>query len=392
MEDSRPGSSAALFRRPALPPSGPVAPPGPPPPSGPVPPPWAPAGAAPEAPPPAGRRLTFHGSGGTLLGLHIVNVLFILLTLGVYYCWAKTRIRRYLFSESAFEGDRFAYHGTGKELLLGFLKAFVVFFLPTTVVLMVLDRLDVDVGLKSAAATLINLLVLGGIFTPVALVGSRRYRLSRTSWRGIRFSFRGPARRFIPIFIKGNLLGFLTLSLYSPFYLTRRQQFMVSNAYFGNERFGFDGRGWDLFRSYVLSFLPTVATLAFGWAAKSTGHALIGNVFLLLTLPTLGICWIWYLARKRRFFWDHTYFGAARFRSTITGGALFGLYLVNALLLVLTLGLAWPWVRVRNIRFAFRYLALEGPLDLERIQQQAQIASATGEGLAGFLDTGFDLG
>ena len=32
------------------------------------------------------------------------------------------------------------------------------------------------------------------------------------------------------------------------------------------------------------------------------------------------------------------------------------------------------------------------PLDLESIQQQAQFASATGEGLAGFLDTGFDLG
>src|SRR5262249_470343 len=208
MEDSRPGSSAALLRRLTLRPSGAVAPPGPPPPAGPGPPPWVPAGPAPEAPP-AARRLTFHGSGGTLLGLHIVNVLFILLTLGVYYCWAKTRIRRYLFSEAAFEGDRFAYHGTGKELLQGFLQAFVVFLLPPTVVLMIVDRLDVDVGLKSAAATLINLLVLGGIFTPVALVGSRRYRLSRTSWRGIRFSFRGPARRFIPIFIKGNLLGFL---------------------------------------------------------------------------------------------------------------------------------------------------------------------------------------
>ena len=68
------------------------------------------------------------------------------------------------------------------------------------------------------------------------------------------------------------------------------------------------------------------------------------------------------------------------------------LYLVNALLLICTLGIAWPWVRVRNIHFAFRYLSLEGPLDLESIQQQAQFASATGEGLAGFLDTGFDLG
>ncbi len=353
MEDVSPGSSASFFRKP------------PPPPSGSVPPRWTPAGSSPDAqigsPP---HRLSFHGSGGSLLGIHTVNVLLTLVTVGVYYCWAKTRVRRYLYSESGFEGDRFAYHGTGKELLLGFLRAFVVFGLPIIFLTIVRDQLDVDRSIKTVAAFLVSVLFL--ILIPVATVGSRRYRLTRTSWRGIRFSFRGRAKDFIAIFITGYFLTGLTFGLYYPFYLTRRQAFLVSQSYFGNERFDFDGNGWDLFRGFVLS--------------------------ILLTLPTLGICWIWYLARKRRFFWDHTGFGQARFRSTVSGGALLGLYLVNALLLVCTLGIAWPWVRVRNICFAYRYLALEGPLDLERIQQQAQFASATGEGLAGFLDTGFDLG
>jgi uncharacterized membrane protein YjgN (DUF898 family) len=378
MEESSPGSSAAFLRSPS------------PPPPGPVPPSWTPTGVPPGEEFPADRRLTFHGAGGTLLGIHIVNILLILVTLGVYYCWAKTRVRRYLFSETAFEGDRFGYHGTGKELLMGFLRAFVVFFLPIIVLSIVRDQLDVDPRIKTAAALLISALFL--FFIPVAMVGSRRYRLSRTSWRGIRFSFRGKAWRFIPIFVKGYLFSLLTFGLYHPFYLTRRQEFMVSNAYFGNERFGFDGRGWELFRSFMLSILPTVAILVVGWIARGAGHPWIGNVCIVLTLPALGLCWIWYLARKRRFFWDHTYFGQARFRSTVAGGALLGLYVVNALLLVSTLGLAWPWIQVRNIRFAFRYLSVDGPLELERIQQQAQFASATGEGLAGFLDTGFDLG
>jgi uncharacterized membrane protein YjgN (DUF898 family) len=169
----------------------------------------------------------------------------------------------------------------------------------------------------------------------------------------------GPSRSSSGVLPPGSLSGSTTLPLAAP-------GVHGVQVPFGNERFDFDGNGWDLFRGFVLS--------------------------ILLTLPTLGICWIWYLARKRRFFWDHTGFGEARFRSTVSGGALLGLYLVNALLLVCTLGIAWPWVRVRNINFAYRYLALEGPLDLERIQQEAQFASATGEGLAGFLDTGFDLG
>jgi hypothetical protein len=38
-------------------------------------------------------------------------------------------------------------------------------------------------------------------------------------------------------------------------------------------------------------------------------------------------------------------------------------------------------------------LTLVGPLELESIQQDAQAASATGEGLAGLLDAGgLDLG
>ena len=45
---------------------------------------------------------------------------------------------------------------------------------------------------------------------------------------------------------------------------------------------------------------------------------------------------------------------------------------------------------VRALRFASANVTLEGPLALDSITQQAQTASATGEGLAGFLDA--DLG
>ena len=327
-----------------------------------TPPPGLPPGAT---APPTIRQPTFHGSGGTLLGIHVVNVLLTLVTLGVYYPWAKTRIRRYLYGESGFDGDRFAYHGTGKELFLGYVKAFLVFLLPAILLSVVADQApELDGNVQQLAALLISILFF--VFTPVAMVGARRYRLSRTSWRGIRFSFRGRVRELFLIFLKGSVLAGLTFGLYYPFYLTHRQAFMASNSYFGNERFEWDGQGRELFGSFLLA--------------------------VLLTLPTLGLCWIWFLASKRRFFWNHTRLGMARFRSTVTGGALLGLYVVNALLLLLTLGIAWPWVRVRNIRFAYRYLSLEGHVDFERIQQEAQLSSATGEGLAGFLDTGFDLG
>ena len=79
------------------------------------------------------RRFAFHGEGGSLFGIHIVNVLLTLLTLGIYYFWGKVKVRRYLYSQAEFDGDRFAFHGTGKELFFGWLKivpalAFLIWF------------------------------------------------------------------------------------------------------------------------------------------------------------------------------------------------------------------------------------------------------------------------
>ena len=87
--------------------------------------------------------------------------------------------------------------------------------------------------------------------------------------------------------------------------------------------------------------------------------------------------------------------GGARFGSDVTGRGLFNLKLSNGFLLGLTYGLAWPWTKVRKLRFIFENRALEGPLDLDAIQQEVQAASATGESLADALDVGpfdFDLG
>jgi uncharacterized membrane protein YjgN (DUF898 family) len=326
--------------------------------------------APPSAPPSAvgagtaaTRRLTFHGRGGTLFGIHIVNVCLTLATLGVYSFWGKVRVRRYLIGQSAFERDRFAYHGTGPELFRGFLKAVLVFFLPVALVQIgaVLSR-DEWVMVASRIVTSIAFFA----FVPVAVVGARRYRLSRTSWRGIRFSFDGRAKEYARFFVRSSMLTPLTLGLYYPIFHARNHAFMVSHSHFGQRAFQFDGRPRDTFRPFLLCAL--------------------------LVLPTLGLSWIWLLAWRRRYYWEHTAFDAARFCCTVTAARLLGLYLVNAVLLIVTLGFAWPWVRARNARFAFDNLVLQGTIDLAAIVPTASTASATGDAVSSFLGTGFDLG
>jgi uncharacterized membrane protein YjgN (DUF898 family) len=205
---------------------------------------------------------------------------------------------------------------------------------------------------------------LASFFVPMAMIGARRYRLSRTSWRGIRFSLRAKTWDFVRLWTWNTFLVAMTLGLFYPVYVTRRHDFMTSNMWFGSQRFGFDGRGRDLFWPFV---------------------------GMLVLFPfTLGLSWFMFSAKKARYFAEHTTFGSARFASTVHAFPLAWLTVSNLVMLVLTLGVAWPWLTVRSLRFAYANLSLDGPLALDAITQQAQPVSATGEGLAGFLDA--DLG
>ncbi len=305
-------------------------------------------------------RLSFHGGGGTLFGIHIVNLLLSIVTLGIYYFWGKVRVQRFLHSQMEFDGDRFAYHGTGMELLLGFLKTLglVVLGMAGLALLQFSGARPETVAVATLLLYLVMLVVV-----PVAIAGSRRYRLSRASWRGIRFSFRGQTGAFVKMFIRGALLTAITLGLYYPFFYNNMWRFLIGNTYYGTRRFEFNGSGADLFGRFLLA--------------------------VVLTPLTLGLYWFWFAAHRQRYMWARTSFAAARFRCTVTGGRLFRLALGNGLLLVVTLGLALSWVRARNIRFLCDTLVVEDLLDMDAIRQEAQAASPTGEAIADFLGLDF---
>jgi len=312
------------------------------------------------------RKLTFHGSGSTLFGIHLLNIFLTIVTLGIYYCWGKIKIRKYMYSQSEFEEDRFEFHGTGKELFFGWLKAALIIG-----VLVVGGELAKNIwpGLVSEIATVVVIYMAILLLTPVALVLTLRYRLSRTSWRGIRFSFRGNIKRFMTIYIPGLIFTTLTLGIYYHFLHHKSREYLVNNAYFGDTRFEYNGNARDLFGKYVKAYF--------------------------LSILTMGIYWFWFSAERHRYYWTHTSFTTAGFNCTIQGFELFKLELVNAILFIFTLGLAIPFIEIRNTKFLFERLSLEGDLNLENIVQDAQSPTATGEGVADILDidlVGMNLG
>lgn len=312
---------------------------------------------------PKSYRFTFCGTGGTLFGIQIVNLFLILVTFGIYYFWGKARVRKYIWSQIDFSGDRLSYHGTGKETFFGWLKAMLIFGIPFLFFQNAPQLLGAP--LPVIIVCIIMSFVLASIFIPIAMIGMRKYRLSRTALRGIRFSFRGRWLEFAKVFYTGLALMTITLGLYKPYFDMRISAYFMEKSFFGTKGFDFDGKGSDLIKYHIIT--------------------------LLLALPTLLISRIWYGFYTTKYTWNHITFDAARFQSTITFGGYVWLYLTNILLLLCTIGLGAPWVKVRTLRYIMDHLTLDGVVDLASIVQDAQLSTATGEEIGGFLEMDLDL-
>jgi uncharacterized membrane protein YjgN (DUF898 family) len=143
------------------------------------------------------RQVTFHGEGANSIGVYIVNILITFFTLGLYYPWAKAAILKYVYEESEFEQSRFTFHGTGKEMFIGFIKAIGI------ILVIIYGVLFVDIDQK-CVIIIVGVIIFYAallLLIPVAIHGSLRYRMSRSSWRGIHFGYRGDLNEFVKMFV-----------------------------------------------------------------------------------------------------------------------------------------------------------------------------------------------
>ena len=320
-----------------------------------------------SVPPPTSKSpwtIQFRGDGGQLFGIHFVNGLLNLLTLGVWFAWGRVRELRYLIGSTWVEGDPMLFHGRGGELFRGMVIAFFVYLLPLYILLRVSSRGD---SALSALGTIVA--VLGfGLLVVFASIGALRYRLPRTEWRGIRFGFDGKPRAFVGGFVWRAALVVITLGFYHPIYSCWRRKWILSRTRFGTESFDCDAEPGPLYRPFLVCWL--------------------------LSLVTLGLSWVWYRGHLQAHLWNHSRLGTSRFVSTMTGGGWLRFQLVNALLAIVTLGLAASWIVTRSYTFFFENLTLDGALDLAAIKQRLQATGVSGEGALDLIgvESGLDLG
>lgn len=311
-----------------------------------------------------GFAFAFTGAGEEFFAIQFVNGILLLVTLGFFYPWARIRQLRFLIGSLKIGDDHLTFRGQGGELFLGVLRAWLFFLLPLFVLAYLLGWPSLDLGTRMLV--LVAFYFLGFVFVSYALMGSLRYRTSRTSWRGIRLGFDGRFGEFGSGYGVRILVTLLSLGIALPWASTWRREYVLTHTRFGGERLGFDGQPSDLFATWLLCWF--------------------------LAIPTLGLSVTWFHGHQQAYYWNHTTFAGGRFHSTLTGAEWLGVSFLNGLLIMFSFGIAAPWAFVNLHREFFSRLSLHDA-DLSRVTAAESTGDALGEGAADVLDadSGIDI-
>jgi uncharacterized membrane protein YjgN (DUF898 family) len=371
------------------------------------------------------QKLEYDGTIGALYWIFIKNLVLGIITLTIYRFWGKTNIRRYAWSHTSLQGQRFEYTGRGGELFVGFLivaGAYLVFFIAMTILGFVLGDTFVQI-------TPIFLLVLVGYLIFVAQYAAQNYRLTRTLWSGIRGGMTGSAWKYGVKAFLFTLLNLVTLNLATPWTTLRLAEDRFNNSYFGNAKASLQASAGPLYLSFILGFVFAVIGIAlvaavvglFGYSVvtandlmpvlQELGRAseagvdpdvtkeqmdmLVGLFLICAIVFYLGLALVSivafapYLAALFRAIANNLELAELRFASEVTAWNYISLWIGNVLIVLFTLGLGFPIAVHRSLKFFANRVSIIGELDVGRLQQTTLDRPRFGEGLLEAFDPGF---
>jgi len=219
----------------------------------------APAVAAAAEPP---KQLLFDGSRKPLFWLLLRNLGLTIVTLGIYRFWAKTRVRQFFWRHTKLLDEPLEYLGTGAELFVGFLIAIVI-LVPLAAIYSLLGFFSVGQPFALSLAIDIVYYTLLAFLVQVAIHRMRRYRLTRTAWRGVRFGLDGSSIRYALISFGYGILSIMTLSLAHPWLRVATMKYFFNNARFGTAPLSLEASGRWLFKRWLVVAAPLAVGLAF---------------------------------------------------------------------------------------------------------------------------------
>jgi uncharacterized membrane protein YjgN (DUF898 family) len=376
--------------------------------------------------------LRFTGSGSEYFRIWLVNLLLTLVTLGLYHPWAKVRRLRYFHGNTLVGGHALDFHGNPWKMLRGYLLVGAMVVLYSVA------------GSFSPVAGLIAFFIVAALW-PALLKSSMQFRLANTSWRGLRFRFRGTLggayRAILPLFVPGLIIvaalagvdnpeqppawyavvvGAVVLGMLvvGPWLWWNLKKYQHDNYSLGQEQTQLDcgvGSFYGVFLKTigvgllaglamgVLGAIVAVAGIAGvalggGGEGGAAGRGAMAAFVITMVIMLVGLLVVqllprpYFTSRMQNLLWSRTGSATLQFQSALRFWPLLGLTLKNWLLMVLTLGLYWPFAAVAMARMRLEAIEVVAGQSPDRLFQQAQGAEGDAAGDAAGDLFGLDIG
>jgi uncharacterized membrane protein YjgN (DUF898 family) len=394
------------------------------------------------------KALTFKGNGAEYFKIWIVNILLMIITLGLYYPWAKVRNNRYFYGNSELEGRSFEYHATGKRLFIGYLISMSVLILYIVIQ-----------SVSPVGSGLVLLAFLLGL--PWIVWRSLQFNMRMTSFSNVRFGFDASLSQayvnylLIPIGLMlvlygipiamGFLVGvsggsmslvvkvlmlvlgilFFPLVIFVFAFLKKRNTNYALNAIrYGQGEFSTDVqtkpfaiilvKAFGLAILLVILFLVLSALVAMltgagdlfsQMAGKMEDPEAMEQIFSGGSAWVIGAAYLGFIiislfvfsfthARQRQYIFENTKLDTdITFSSTLGAMPLAWVSVSNFFAIIFSLGFALPWAKVRAARLVLEnsLVDVDAGFDQYVTQQQAR-QSALGEQLGDAFDVDLGIG
>ncbi len=356
--------------------------------------------------------VSWDGNPWSLAGLCLLNFLLTVITVGIYWFWARSEYRRHMWQMVRVEGEPLEYTGTGKELLIGYLLFFL--FAAPFIAAVVYAQLVLGPTHPLFRLTVLAAYAAGGFLLPLGIFRAHRYILSRTRWRGIAFGVKKGAVGYAWKSIWTALLMGLTVGWIFPWRTVALRRYLVNAMTFGSVPFRFEGRSGPLYGPFTWVWIgvaaaygsvgaiifqllnaekifekkppisPEEITQAFKHAIQNASPSILvplGVALLFLMLATT-----WYESRKLNLFAKATKIDGLNADLTATGASVLWLTLSNAVINLFSVGILRPVAQARRLRYLVQRFSFVGSADLDAVVRGQEQAGTQGAGLEAAFD------
>lgn len=343
-------------------------------------------------------RGEFRGRAGEYFGIWIVNILLTIVTLGIYSAWAKVRRNRYFYGNTFVDNHSFDYHARGMQIFIG--RAIVFGFF-------------IAIQIVSAFFPLVGIIVPFVVLLALPWLLSRGLRFAArvTSYRNIRFDFKGTAWGAFKSVILGGLAAVVSFGILAPLASRWLYRYIFNNLRYGDRSFSTDPQLGKLYRVWVLPMIVTIigAAVAVGigamlYMAASAAEAysdaedapvqIIAMVYgtLIPLLLIYSIAAVLYRIGVRNVVMNAALLdGRHRLFSDMSRFRYLWIVVSNLVVSVLTFGLMRPWAAIRERRYMVEHSGIIFDGDIGEVM--ASIEETGSAVTAEYLDMeGFDFG